>query len=233
MQDKLILALDIAGREKAAEIINEVKGYIKFYKIGSQLFTACGPSIIKLVQKNGGKVFLDLKFNDIPNTVASAVKEASNLGVDMLTIHTMGGREMMMRASEAAKSRKGKDGRCPLVIGVTLLTSLDEVFLHEIGIDLPAGEFVAHLARLAEECGLDGVVSSVKECPAIRKICGKDFKIVTPGIRLGGGLLNDQKRTDTPSNAVRNGASYLVIGRPILEAKDKISVIGRIFKEMK
>lgn len=232
MQDRLILALDINSLKKAEEIINEVKDLIKFYKIGSQLFTACGPSIIRLVQKNGGKVFLDLKFNDIPNTVASAIKEAVDLGVDMLTVHTMGGREMMIRTAEVVKTAREKNGRDTLVVGVTLLTSLDVNYLREMAINLSTEEFVLHLAGLAGECGLDGVVSSSRECLEIRKKCGPDFKIVTPGIRPAGDLLNDQKRTDTPSSAIKNGASYLVIGRPILEAENKQAVIKNILNEM-
>ncbi|MDD5772403.1 MAG: orotidine-5'-phosphate decarboxylase [bacterium] len=232
MNNKLILALDTDSLKKAEEIINEVKDLIKFYKIGSQLFTACGPSIVKLVQKNGGKVFLDLKFNDIPNTVASAIKEAAVLGADMLTVHTTGGREMMIRAVEAAKTAGEKSGRAPLIVGVTLLTSLDVNYLREMGINYSSEEFVLRLAGLAKECGLDGVVSSSRECLEIRKKCGPDFKIVTPGIRLAGDSLNDQKRTDTPSKAIKNGASYLVVGRPILEAKDKLAVIRKILNEI-
>ncbi len=234
MDDRLILALDTNSLQKASDVIDEVKDYIGFFKVGSQLFTANGPKAIELVKKKGCKVFLDLKFHDIPNTVEEAIREAANFEVEMLTIHILGGEEAIRKSVEVAGNIKKITGQHTLIIGITLLTSLDILFLKKIGVKFSLKEFVINLARLGKENGLDGVVASSNETKRIRKEFGPDFVVVTPGIRLDDGKIkdDDQKRISTPLGAIKNGSSYLVIGRPILEAKDKKVMARRIFEEI-
>jgi orotidine-5'-phosphate decarboxylase len=191
------------------------------------LFTMYGPDAVKMVCDNGGRVFLDLKFHDIPNTVAHAVKSACGLGVFMLNVHALGGRDMVLRAAEAASA--------PGVAHpsrVTILTSMDAVSVKEVGICVDLEQEVVSLARLSRQAGLDGVVASPNEISVIRKNIGNDFIIVTPGIRPAGAGKNDQKRTMTPGEAVKAGADYIVVGRPIIEAKDPPAAAAGIIKEM-
>lgn len=219
LEDKLILALDVDSFEQARKLVGQLYPRIKIFKVGSQLFTACGPKIVESIRKTGAEVFLDLKFFDIPNTVAHAVRQAVRLKVKMLTLHILGDEEMLHAAVKAAKeeSRRLKTRR-PMLIGVTILTS------RETG-----KSDVITLARIGLESGLDGVVCSAHETPLLRKKFGKKFVIVTPGIRPAGASAGDQKRTATPKEAIKAGSSFLVVGRPILEAKDRVAAARGLF----
>ena len=205
---------------KALALADTLRGTVAGYKIGKQLFTAEGPDVVRALTERGDRVFLDLKFHDIPNTVAGAVRSAMATGAWMVNVHASGGSAMMRAAAQAAHETAAKTGAArPLVIGVTVLTSMDEAALAEVGTTRPVLEQVVHLARLAKAAGLDGVVASPQEIAAIRDACGPDFQIVTPGIRPAGQAgTDDQARTLTPKDAVAAGATYLVIGRPITAA---------------
>lgn len=217
---KLILALDVDSLEKASHFVNLLSPKIKIFKVGSQLFTGCGPKIIDFIHKKGGEVFLDLKFHDIPNTVANAVSQACRLKVKMLTLHICGGEEMLKAAVKAAKEAAlGIKHNRPLLIGVTVLTS------QEAGRD-----GVSRLARLGLACGLDGVVCSAREVKFLREELGKDFVIVTPGIRPKEKGADDQKRVATAQEAIAAGSSFLVVGRPVLEAKDPLKALKEIWE---
>ena len=217
---KLILALDVDNLEKAKHFVNLLYPQIKIFKVGSQLFTGCGPKIIDFIHKKGGEVFLDLKFHDIPNTVANAVAQACRLKVKILTLHISGGKEMLKAAVKAAKEAplSIKQNR-PLLIGVTVLTS------QEAGRDE-----VLRLAKLGLELGLDGIVCSAQEVRFLRGELGKDFVIVTPGIRPKQSGADDQKRTASAKEAIAAGSNYLVVGRPILEAKDSLKALRELWE---
>jgi len=230
-QDKIIVALDVETEAQAITLVKKLKGKAGVFKIGKELFTACGPSIVKKIQKLGGKVFLDLKFHDIPNTVAKAVAQASKLGVYMVTIHTSGGLEMMQAAAKAAKENAPK-GKMPIVLGVTVLTSLDDAALKKIGYKYNAEQMVLRLAKLAKEAGLGGIVSSPKEVKKLRRALGKNMVLVTPGIRPLWAAAGDQKRIMTPKDAVKAGADYMVIGRPITAHKNPAEAAELIAKEI-
>lgn len=220
MKDRLILALDVDSLEEAQRFVKLLKKDVSLYKVGSALFTAAGPNAVKMIQDEGGRVFLDLKFHDIPNTVAKSCEAASRLGVFMLNVHASGGPEMLRAAAASIK----KSEFSPLLIGVTVLTS-----------DASAGKVsseVVRLAVLSQESGLSGVVCSAQEAEAVREKCGKDFVIVTPGIRPTGFPKGDQKRDATPSEAIRNGADYIVIGRPILESSNPLDTTKKILREI-
>jgi orotidine-5'-phosphate decarboxylase len=222
----ILVALDLDTAEQATALADALRGGVGGFKIGKQLFTAEGPGIVRALAERGDRVFLDLKFHDIPNTVAGAVASAVRTGAWMVNVHASGGRKMMESAAEAATRSAQKQGRArPLVIGVTVLTSLDQAQLSETGVTANILEQVVHLARLAQASGLDGVVASPHEIAAIRDACGRDFVIVTPGIRPSTsgagrttGQVDDQARTMGPAEAIAAGASYLVIGRPITGA---------------
>lgn len=217
---KIIVALDVDNFSKAKYFVKKLYPAVKIFKIGSQIFTAQGPKAVEYINKIGGEVFLDLKFHDIPNTVASAVKEAVGLKIKMMTLHTSGGREMLEAAVRAADSESKKlKIKKPLLIGVTVLTSQETT-----------PDEVLRLAKLGISAGLDGVVCSVKEAAMLRAKINDKFVIVTPGIRPLDMALADQKRVATPLDAVRAGSDFLVIGRPILEAKDPLKVINDIKK---
>ena len=226
--ERLIVALDVRSLAEAKEMVRKLSPEVRIFKVGIGLFTLCGPDAVKLVHDNGAKVFLDLKFHDIPNTVAHAVRSAAKLGVFMMNVHALGGSEMMMRAVEAARESDKK----PKLLGVTVLTSLDQSSIGEVGIEKKIEEEVVTLARLGKESGLDGVVVSPNETGLIRKNLGKDFIIVTPGIRPAGAEKGDQKRVMAPADAVRAGADYIVVGRPITETKDPLGAAKKIIKEM-
>jgi len=233
--DKLIVALDVKTLDEAALMVKKLGPTVRVFKVGMGLFTAYGPDAVKMVHDKGAKVFLDLKFHDIPNTVAHAVRSAARLGVFMMNIHAMGGSEMMSAASSAAAevAAAAGSGNRPILLGVTVLTSMDQASIGEIGVDRKIGEEVIALARLAKDAGLDGVVASPNETSLIRQNLGKDFVIVTPGIRPAGSEKGDQKRIMTPADAVKAGADYIVVGRPVIEAKDPVSTAKDIIKEMK
>ena len=217
---RLILALDVDSLEKARHFVNLLYPKIKIFKVGSQLFTGCGPKIVDFIHKKGAEVFLDLKFHDIPNTAANAVAQAARLKVKMLTLHISGGQEMLKAAVNAAKDGSwGIKQKRPLLIGVTVLTSQDTKTSEVLG-----------LARLGLECGLDGIVCSAQEVSFLRGKLGKDFVIVTPGIRPKQTGSDDQRRIATAQEAIAAGSDYLVVGRPILEAKEPLKALREIWK---
>lgn len=226
--ERLIVALDVKSLAEAKEIIKKLSPTVRIFKVGMGLFTMCGPDAVTLVHDSGARVFLDLKFHDIPNTVAHAVRSAAKLGVFMVNIHALGGSEMMMRAVEAARESENK----PKLLGVTVLTSMDQSSIGEVGIDKKIEDEVVTLARLGKDSGLDGVVASPNETNLIRNNLGKDFIIVTPGIRSAGAEKGDQKRIMTPKDAIEAGADYIVVGRPIIETKDPLEAAKKIIKEM-
>lgn len=230
-REKIIFALDtgeFAHVQYWAETLAERVG---MFKIGKQLYTACGPATVRMIQKFGGEVFLDLKFHDIPNTVAMASVEAARLGVKLFNLHALGGYEMMARTVEAL-DREFKGGERSKVLAVTILTSSTDETLREVGIETPVPDMVVRLASLAKKAGIDGVVASPREIPLIREACGSDFLIVTPGVRPAFAALNDQKRVMSPAEAVKAGSDYLVIGRPIGDAPDPAAAAEMILDEI-
>ena len=233
-KDKLIVALDVDSADRALDLFDALRDVVGMFKIGSQLFTAAGPDIVRRIVAKGGRVFLDLKFHDIPNTVAAAGVEATRLGVSIFNVHASGGAEMMRRTAEAVSETAEREGLPkPKVIAVTLLTSLDDEALKQIGISGDARTVVANLARAAATCGLDGVVASPQEIQIIRDaVPNPDFIIVTPGIRPDSVATDDQRRVMTAGEAIRAGADYLVVGRPILKALDPVAAANAIVAEI-
>ncbi len=213
-RERLIVALDFPSPIQAQTAANQIGGAAGYFKVGKQLFTIAGPQLVRDLVASGRRVFLDLKFHDIPNTVAGAVKAASELGVSMLTVHAAGGSRMLKAAVEAA----GPSG--PMVLAVTVLTSLSDADMSEIGLSGPVRDQALRMAALARNCGCPGVVSSPQEASCIRRELGDGFAIVTPGIRPAGSAVGDQARIATPADAIRAGATHLVIGRPITAALD-------------
>ena len=227
---RLIVALDVETLSEATDVARRLAPHVAAVKIGSQLFTAEGPRVVRSMCDLGVRVFLDLKFHDIPNTVAGAVASASNLGVWMLNVHCSGGSAMMAEAAKAASA--ATSGGRPLVLGVTILTSFDEAGLQTtLGTVRTLRQQVQHLARQAQAAGLDGVVASPHEIVDIRQACGPAFLIVTPGVRPAEADWGDQRRVMTPGEAIRVGADYVVVGRPILFAKDPAQAAQRIAKD--
>jgi len=231
---RLVLALDVDDLKSAEDLVDKLKDYVGVFKIGSQLFTSEGIKVIEMVNQKGGKVFLDLKFHDIPNTVKGAAESATKLGVYMFNIHASGGYEMMKAAADAARKTSIKLGiKKPFILGVTVLTSINqEILKKEIGVNKNVKEHVVHLAKLAKSAGLDGVVASPQEIKEIRASCGDNFIILTPGIRPAGEELNDQKRIMTPRQALEQGADFIVIGRPIRNAENPVEAARNIIREM-
>jgi orotidine-5'-phosphate decarboxylase len=232
--EKLVLALDVSDFKRAEELVNKLKEHVKIFKVGSQLFTSEGKRVIDMISKNNCRVFLDLKFHDIPNTVKGAVESAVNFGVYIIDVHASGGYEMMKAAADAAKQKSKERGiKRPLILGVTVLTSINNKILkNELNVKNSVNEQVAHLARLAKSAGLDGVVASPNEIKIIRKACGDNFIILTPGIRPSKEKLDDQKRVMTPREAINEGADFIVVGRPIRNAENPAEAAKNIINEM-
>ncbi len=228
---KIIFALDVDTMADVEKWAGLLAGKVGMFKVGKQLFTSCGPRTVRAVRERGGELFLDLKYHDIPNTVAMATLAAARLGVTLCNLHALGGYEMMAATVGALeKEFPGKDR--PKVLAVTVLTSSTAETLKGVGINLPVTEMVVKLAMLAKSAGIDGVVASPLEAPLIREACGNDFLIVTPGVRPSFASVDDQKRIMTPADAVKAGADYLVIGRPIAAAEDPVAACEAIIDEM-
>lgn len=233
MDNPLILALDVPSVEKALDLSLRLAPHLGAVKIGSELFTTAGPGLVRQIRATGQKVFLDLKFHDIPNTVAKAVTAAVQLDIQMLTVHTSGGRDMMRAAQEAAEETAARMGRpAPLVLGVTVLTSLDDRALGEVGVSTPLPAQVERLAQLAVQSGLRGLVCSPLELAPLRAALPASVQLVTPGIRPPGVALDDQKRTLAPREALQRGASWLVIGRPIYGAENPALAAEQILRSL-
>ena len=232
-KDKIIVALDVDNASKALEITRELSGYVGAFKIGLQLFTSEGPRFVRDLAEAGTRIFLDLKFHDIPNTVAKAAVEASKLGVWMFNVHASGGGEMMKRTIGEVGESCEKDGRQrPLIIGVTVLTSSDQETMNEVGVIADLDELVGTLAKLAADAGMNGVVASPREVGIIRReVLNPAFLIVTPGIRPNTATADDQKRVTTLGQALANGSDYVVIGRPITQASDRVAAVEAIIRE--
>jgi len=233
--DKLLVALDVESAERAMQLVTTLRGLAGGFKIGNRLFTTEGPALVRRIVDAGSRVFLDLKYHDIPNTVEQAVEAAVGTGAWMINVHASGGTAMMEAAARAARETSTRLGRpAPLMIGVTVLTSINEQALRAIGIERPVLQQVIALARLTQQAGLQGVVASAQETPAIREACGPQFQIVTPGIRgaSAGSERNDQSRTMGPAEAIRAGASYIVVGRPIIAAPDPHAAAAAIADEL-
>jgi orotidine-5'-phosphate decarboxylase len=256
-RDKLIVALDLPSADAATRLAEKLHGHVGMFKVGLELFTAEGPLLARYLAAAGEKVFLDLKFHDIPNTVRAAAREAAQAGVRMLNVHALGGVKMMEAALEGARAPYRASGRAvnewdrvagtgraaetrdshpggagPLVLAVTLLTSLEKPDLEDLGLAGAPEDVVVRLARLAQAAGLDGVVASAREIAAVRAACGPSFLIVTPGIRPASAAAHDQVRVATPAHAIEAGADYLVVGRPIVEAPDPVAAADAIVAEM-
>jgi orotidine-5'-phosphate decarboxylase len=225
-RDRLIVALDVPKADDARALVDRLAGHVGLFKVGSQIFTAAGPELVREIVARGQKVFLDLKFHDIPKTVAGAVASASRLGVSLVDVHGLGGRAMVEAAAGALPAMGTR------LLAITILTSHDEETLDEIGVNGSMAESVRRLALLAKEAGADGVVASPHEVAIVREACGSGFLIVTPGIRPAGAALGDQARAATPAAALAAGADYLVVGRPITEAADPAAAADAIVREM-
>lgn len=219
-----MVAIDRPDADSALALARQLDPRSCGLKVGKELFTAAGPALVDALQQLGFQIFLDLKFHDIPNTVASALKSAADIGVWMVNVHASGGRRML----EAAANAMASVGAPPLLIGVTVLTSIDEEDYRELGFSRSLEDQVRALAQLSQDCGLDGVVCSAREAACLRATCGEDFALVTPGIRPAGSDADDQRRIVTPEQAMRDGASYLVIGRPITGATNPADALAAI-----
>lgn len=227
MKERIIVALDTDSPEKALETVAMLAGEVGLFKVGMELFPRGGPRLVEKIRESGSRVFLDLKFHDIPNTVAGAIRSAVALGAFFVTVHASGGKAMLKAAADAA------DGSGTAILAVTVLTSLDDADLSSIGYALPAGEAVNRLAGIAAESGIGGFVCSAKEVASLRKRLGDHVTLVTPGVRLPEDSVGDQKRVVTPFDAVRAGADYLVVGRPITKAADPVGAARKFASEMK
>jgi orotidine-5'-phosphate decarboxylase len=233
MRERLIVALDIDSLDQAQDLVRLLAADVGLFKIGKQLFTHAGPQAVRLIQELGSEIFLDLKFHDIPNTVAKAAIEATRMGVKMFNVHASGSLEMMrLTVKEVERVCRQEKRRKPIMLAVTVLTSLSQDDLKRVGVDGKVEDQVVRLALLTKEAGMDGVVASPHEVADIRQACGRRFVIVTPGIRPGASNHNDQQRVMTPADAIRAGVDYIVVGRPILEAKDPVAAARAIVADM-
>ncbi|WP_276619766.1 orotidine-5'-phosphate decarboxylase [Syntrophomonas wolfei] len=234
-QERIILALDVDSREQALALVKDLAPHVGAFKVGMQLFNSCGPKIVEEINQLGGRVFLDLKFHDIPNTVAAAGRVITRLNCFMFNVHAAGGREMMRQVVEEVEDEAKKLAvAAPLSLAVTVLTSISQEQLEEeIGVKgRKLKDLVVKWALMAKECGISGVVSSPQEIEAIRAACGPEFKIVTPGIRPAWSEKNDQKRITTPGQALQMGADFMVIGRPITQAENPVEAALKIISEL-
>ena len=230
---KLIIALDVDTTGKALDLVRQLHSVAGMFKVGSQLFTAAGPQIVRDILAHDSKVFLDLKFHDIPHQVAGAARSAAELGVSLFTIHASGGSEMMRRAVDSVNEVEAKTGVRSKVLAISVLTSIDETILGQIGVISTPAESVLRLVKLAEAAGVDGVVASPQEIESIRQtVSNREFLVVTPGIRPAANQAGDQKRVATPAAAIAAGASYLVVGRPITGAPDPLAAAEAIIADM-
>ena len=230
---KLIIALDVETPTKALDLVKQLHGVTGMFKVGSTLFTSAGPQIVRDILAHDSKVFLDLKFHDIPHQVAGAARAAAELGVSLFTIHASGGSEMMRRAADSVNEVAAKTGVRSQVLAISVLTSIDAAILSQIGVTSTPAESVLRLVKLAEAAGVDGVVASPQEIETIRQtVSSPDFLVVTPGIRPSTNDTGDQKRVATPAAAIAAGASYLVVGRPITDAPDPLAAATRIVDEI-
>jgi orotidine-5'-phosphate decarboxylase len=227
MKDRIIVALDTDAPEAALETVTALTGEVGMFKVGMELFPRGGPELVRRIRKAGFGVFLDLKFHDIPNTVAGAVRSAAALGVKFATVHASGGRAMLMAAAESAR------GTGTTLLAVTILTSLDDADLSDVGFSLGTAEAVTRLAGLAVSCGIEGIVCSAKEVADVRARVGKGITLVTPGVRMSDDAAGDQKRVVTPADAIRLGADYIVVGRPITRAIDPAAAARAIAASMR
>ena len=233
-KDKLIVALDFDNLHTANDIVSQLGDLVTWFKIGGQLFTTTGPASVEPFRDLGKEIFLDLKFHDIPNTVAGAVAAAAKTGANMINMHASGGLEMMRAASEAANTQASElEMPRPLLLGCTVLTSIDEAnFQHDFNTKRKLADHVAYLAELSQKAGLDGVVASPLEIEIVRRVCGKSFLIVTPGVRPQWTTAGDQRRTTTPAEAIEAGADYIVVGRPITSAPNPREAAKNILQEI-
>lgn len=227
MSTKLMVALDVDGLAEAFAMVERLGDEVSWYKVGKQLFTRLGAVVVQGLKERGKKVFLDMKYHDIPNTVGQAVRSAAAIGADLCNVHASGGPAMLKAAAEAGRETG------LTVVAVTVLTSMDAAELSAVGINVTPAEQVLRLAKLTRDCGLPGVVCSAQEIGLIREACGKDFLLVVPGIRPAGASKGDQKRVMTPSEAAQAGAQYIVVGRPILAADDPIAAARAINAELR
>jgi len=227
-RDQLIVALDVSSAAQAQKIVSSLGEFASFYKVGMQLYTSEGPSLVRDLVGAGRRVFLDLKYHDIPNTVGAAVREAGRLGVSLLTVHGAGGSKMLRAAAKAAR----ESNPAMKVVAVTVLTSMDEEDLHEIGVPGNLEKQVVHVAKLAVKAGCHGVVSSAREAKALRSHLGNDFLVITPGVRPAGSALGDPARAVTPAEAIAAGSTHLVVGRPITGAANPSEVAEKIIREI-
>jgi orotidine-5'-phosphate decarboxylase len=225
-RDHLIVALDVAHADEARKLVERLSGAVGMFKIGSQLFTAAGPELVREIVGRGEKVFLDLKYHDIPNTVADAVSAASRLGVSLITVHALAGRAGLEAAAGALPAMGAR------LLAVTILTSQDQASLEELGLAGAPADHVRRLALLARDAGADGVVASPQEAALVRGACGPGFLIVTPGVRASGAAKGDQARTATPAEAIAAGADYIVVGRPVIAAADPAAAAAAITREL-
>jgi orotidine-5'-phosphate decarboxylase len=232
--DRLIVALDFPTMEEAVKTVEALGDSVSYYKVGMELYYSAGAEMLAYLKSVNKEVFLDLKLQDIPNTVAKSLAVLTKLGANMMNVHAVGGAKMMAEAAKSVASTAAELGiEKPKLIAVTILTSMDDDQFNNLNYNNTIAEQVVALAKLAKDSGLDGVVASPMEAAAIRKACGKDFLIVTPGVRPKGSSLNDQSRVATPSGALKNGASHIVVGRPITKAENKIKAANDIVAEIR
>jgi orotidine-5'-phosphate decarboxylase len=232
-QRRIIVALDVESFAEARRLVRALAPHVATFKVGKQLFVAAGPEVVRMIHRHRRDVFLDLKFHDIPHTVANAVVAAARLGVRFVDVHASGGFTMLRAArDEVARACRRERLRRPTMLAVTVLTSMDDADLRAIGIRGGSARQVTRLARLAARAGIDGVVASPHEIAAVRRACGRRFTIVTPGVRPAGSATGDQKRVRTPGEAVAAGANYVVVGRPVLQAADPAAAVRAIAAEI-